>query len=192
MHRSFISTFFLFCCIFSNMAQKQSNSKSTVNQDPVSQQRIWTEHLTKEIKLQKISTQFALNPKSLKYISKKTTQIVPSKDSKKQFANYPLLQTNKNEKDIQSLRNTIQQMELTPVQKFDRPVSTSMDYGWFVNDPKYSIKQAKFADDKDNKKRWHYALSHAPITKFAEHYYLTMGTTLYSKAKAPTNPKAKK
>ena len=162
------------------------------NQDPVSQARIWTEQLIKESRLQKISTQFSLNPKSLIYITKKATQIVPSKDEKKQLLNYPLLQTNKNEKDIQSLRNTIQQMELTPTQKFEHPVSTSMDYGWFVNDPTYSIKQAKFSDDKENKKRWHYSLSKTEITRFAEHYYLTMGTTPYSKPKAPTNPHTKK
>eukprot|EP01083_Nonionella_stella_P095025 266699_1 len=163
-----------------------SGSKTTVNQDPVSQQRIWTEHLIKESKLQKISTQFSLNPSSLCYITKKAHQIVPTQDNK-ELTNYPLLKTHKNNKDTQSLRETIQRMELTPTQKYKYPASTSMDYGWFVNDPKYSIKQATFADDKENKRRWHYALSQTPITRFAQHYYLTMGTTLYSKPKSSAN-----
>ena len=57
-------------------------------------------------------------------------------------------------------------MELTPTQKYDYPVSTSMDYGWFVNHSKYSIKQAQFPDDKENKPRWHYALSQTDVTRF--------------------------
>ena len=165
-----------------------SNSKSTVNQDPVSQQKIWTEHLIKEAKLQKISTQFSLNPTSLCYITKKASQIIPSKDNK-DLKNYPLLKTQRNNKDTQSLRNTIKKMELTPTEKYSYPVSTSMDYGWFVNNPTYSIKQAKFDndDENNNKKRWHYALSQTDITRFAQHYYLTMGTTLYSKPKTSSS-----
>ena len=157
-----------------------SEKKTTVNQDPVSQQKIWTEHLIKEAKLQKISTQFSLNPISLRYITKKATQIVPSKN-KNALTNYPLLSTHKNNKDMQFLRRSIQNMKLTPTQKYKYPISTSMDYGWFVNNKKYSIKQAKFigdkqANDNNNKQRWHYALSQTDITRFAQHYYLTMGT----------------
>eukprot|EP01084_Bolivina_argentea_P208194 355056_1 len=160
-----------------------SGKKSTVNQDPVSQQKIWTEQLIKEAKLQKISTQFSLNPTSLSYITKKVTQIVPSKK--------PKCNKNLDTEDAKSLRNAIQQMELTPTKKFEHPVSTSMDYGWFVNNPEFSIKQAKFENDKENKPRWHYALSQTDITTFAQHYYLTMGTTLYSKPKT-TNGNASK
>ena len=160
----------------------------------MSQQKIWTEHLIKEAKLQKISTQFSLNPTSLRYITKKATQIVPSKNDKdmQNLNNYPLLKTHKNNKDMQSLRTSIANMQLKPTSKYEYPVSTSMDYGWFVNDPKYSIKQATFANDKENKQRWHYALSQTDITRFAQHYYLTMGTTLYSKPKNGSNSSSTK
>ena len=164
------------------------NSKSTVNQDPVSTCRIWTEQIVKESRLQKINETFSLNPASLECVTKKVTQIVPTKDVN--LTNYPLLKDAANN-DTESIRNTISKLRQTPTEKFDFPQSTNHELGWYVNHPQYAIKQAQFPGDAENKKRWHFALSQSPITRFAQHYYLTMGHTLYSKPKTDTSKPTK-
>ena len=64
-----------------------------------------------------------------------------------------------------------------------------MTYGWFANHPTLSIKQIK--SPNKTKKRWHYSVAQSDMTKFAQHYYRTMGTTLFSKPKASSTTSTK-
>ena len=167
--------------------------------------------------MQQIRTEFSVNPKSLKYIAEKPTQANPFTSTEDLIKNFPLLNT-KDEKTreiTQQLRSTVANLELDPRQKHKRPQSTSMEIGWFHGIPQFEITQASIDDtiDQDNnatndendendisidneseslavhtKKRWHYPLGQSSITKFAQHYTLTMGHNPF-KRKEKTNAK---
>ena len=190
--------------------------------------------MIKEAKSSKIRTEFAINPKSLTYISKKPTQCNPFVKTEDLLTNFPLLNTKdtKTREITNQLRNTVAQMELDTRQKHKQPQSTSMEIGWFHGgDPRFEIRQAEMDENMNNnnnnsdknkqqthqdtmqfekqtdkiesesnnkitesdlktgyptKKRWHYPLSQTSVTRFAQHYTLTMGHNPFkSKAEDP-------
>lgn len=181
----YLVVFVLFCFVCCSLqpsdvgrnAYAGSVIGSGLSSTPVASQRIWQEHVQKELKYQLVRSEYTRNPATVLLLPEKPNdlrrELALRKDSRAESDRLQLLQDLK-EKDPRAYEDVVGRLERAdsePRAKFKHPLTTSHAYGW-------DLEFAK----RHQEESIPYTVPHtnADVTAFADKYLSNHGFNPFS------------
>lgn len=146
---------------------------------PVAAQRIWQEHVNKELRFQVVRTEYTRNPSTVLLLPEKPCdlrrELVLRRDSEATRLREETMERLK-QTDTQAHKDVVGRLEradTSPRKKYAYPVTSSQEVGW---DLEFARRHASESNE--------YRLPHtnADVTEFADRYVANHGSSPFSTA----------
>lgn len=137
----------------------------------VAENQRWKEQIIKEINSLKLNDTFAINPSKLNTVSKKPTEedvigraALSLQELQKQLDELRNKVSTTNMSDTihcsENIRQQLKQSNLSPKEKYDEPIASSMAYGWFTKE----LNKMHEKDGYNPEKKWFYGKKKSDVT----------------------------